>query len=202
MPCAVFCSLLAGISAVIIIHYSFDYIEEKWSEEWSIAAVGFSSSNLMIPGRRVGYRSSSCSSRLCLTVDFLNSLRFLTGRSWSMLWYLTHFLFLINALFSQFVCRWFKTGHSVRRRRESRTNETDQSVNFSIRSHFPPILLPLFYLLAVPCLYIHTSRPQGSYWLFVLVWLIFLKELWVAHDRYSVFSFLLSLPSSECDRRT
>ncbi|CAI4223909.1 unnamed protein product [Auanema sp. JU1783] len=38
MPCAVFCSLLSGVSAVIVIHYSFDYVTQKWSEQWALAA--------------------------------------------------------------------------------------------------------------------------------------------------------------------
>ncbi|VDO96475.1 unnamed protein product [Heligmosomoides polygyrus] len=42
MPTAVFCSLLAGISAVIEIHYSIDFNHLEWSEKWSWAAVGLS----------------------------------------------------------------------------------------------------------------------------------------------------------------
>ncbi|KAK6055013.1 hypothetical protein COOONC_07482, partial [Cooperia oncophora] len=38
MPSAVFCSLLAGISAVIEIHYSIDFNHLEWSEKWSWAA--------------------------------------------------------------------------------------------------------------------------------------------------------------------
>ncbi|KJH52087.1 hypothetical protein DICVIV_01789 [Dictyocaulus viviparus] len=38
MPSAVFCSLLAGISAVIEIHYSIDFNHLDWSEKWSWAA--------------------------------------------------------------------------------------------------------------------------------------------------------------------
>ncbi|CAJ0567465.1 unnamed protein product, partial [Mesorhabditis spiculigera] len=35
MPTSVFCSLLAGVSAVIEIHYSIEYAEPSWSERWS-----------------------------------------------------------------------------------------------------------------------------------------------------------------------
>ncbi|KAK6735283.1 hypothetical protein RB195_018460 [Necator americanus] len=38
MPSAVFCSLLAGIAAVIEIHYSIDFNHLEWSEKWSWAA--------------------------------------------------------------------------------------------------------------------------------------------------------------------
>ncbi|CAJ0959602.1 unnamed protein product, partial [Mesorhabditis belari] len=38
MPTAVFSSLLAGVSAVIEIHYSFDFNRLIWSEQWSWAA--------------------------------------------------------------------------------------------------------------------------------------------------------------------
>lgn len=38
MPTAVFCSLMAGICAVIEIHYSFDYSYLYWSEKWTFAA--------------------------------------------------------------------------------------------------------------------------------------------------------------------
>ncbi|KIH56990.1 hypothetical protein ANCDUO_12826 [Ancylostoma duodenale] len=38
MPSAVFCSLLAGIAAVIEIHYSIDFNHLDWSEKWSWAA--------------------------------------------------------------------------------------------------------------------------------------------------------------------
>jgi hypothetical protein len=38
MPTAVFCSLMAGITAVIEIHYSFDYSYLYWSEKWTFAA--------------------------------------------------------------------------------------------------------------------------------------------------------------------
>uniref|UniRef100_A0A1I7SCM4 G_PROTEIN_RECEP_F1_2 domain-containing protein n=1 Tax=Bursaphelenchus xylophilus TaxID=6326 RepID=A0A1I7SCM4_BURXY len=38
MPTAVFCSLMAGICAVIEIHYSFDYSYIYWSEKWTFAA--------------------------------------------------------------------------------------------------------------------------------------------------------------------
>uniref|UniRef100_A0A0K0DBU1 MARVEL domain-containing protein n=1 Tax=Angiostrongylus cantonensis TaxID=6313 RepID=A0A0K0DBU1_ANGCA len=37
MPSAVFCSLLAGISAVIEIHYSIDFNNLEWSQKWSWA---------------------------------------------------------------------------------------------------------------------------------------------------------------------
>lgn len=38
MPTSVTCSLLAGISAVIEIHFSFDYSHMYWSEQWTFAA--------------------------------------------------------------------------------------------------------------------------------------------------------------------
>lgn len=39
MPCAVFSSLLAGVCAVIEIHYNFNYSYLYWSEKWALAAV-------------------------------------------------------------------------------------------------------------------------------------------------------------------
>ncbi|KAI6196029.1 hypothetical protein M3Y94_01060300 [Aphelenchoides besseyi] len=38
MPTAVFCSLICGVTAVIEIHYSFDYSFLVWSEKWTFAA--------------------------------------------------------------------------------------------------------------------------------------------------------------------
>lgn len=41
MPAAVFSSLLAGVCAVIEIHYNFDYSYLYWNEQWALAAVNF-----------------------------------------------------------------------------------------------------------------------------------------------------------------
>jgi hypothetical protein len=55
MPSAVLCSLLAGISAVIELHYAIDYSSLAWSQQWCLAAVeplflGLTSFNLFFQG--------------------------------------------------------------------------------------------------------------------------------------------------------
>uniref|UniRef100_A0A914D699 Uncharacterized protein n=1 Tax=Acrobeloides nanus TaxID=290746 RepID=A0A914D699_9BILA len=48
MPTAVFSSLLAGVCAVIEIHYSFDYSYAYWSEKWTLAAVKIGASTALV----------------------------------------------------------------------------------------------------------------------------------------------------------